>query len=300
MIFSERLVTAECNHWALSRRGRTRALLVCAALVILAGGCHRETATDTPAADNGESHGAATPGAGSSTTPGQAAGAHDGSSANLVEPGPPPQFIGYEILTTQFPDKTPQTRRRIKRFSDNSSKNDGAFTEWYPNGRVFMEGQFVAGLKQGDWKLSYDNGKPRRTEHYVDGRLDGAWTAWRDDGTRERDVSFKGGQRDGRWVTYDATGKQKLTSEEYKANQRDGAWQVWYPSGKLQAQQHYRSGQLDGVQTYWYENGKKRSEQNFAMGDAHGKQLDWDPDGKVRERSFDHGVDVTTKSPAGK
>ncbi len=282
-------------------RGGVTATIVALALATCIAGCRRDSSADlTPPSDSAD-HRAPHSGAPDDKANVPGTGSIDDSSASLVDTGPPPKFVGYEMLTTQFPDKTPQTRRRVKRFSDNTTKNDGPFTEWSATGQVVQEGQYADGVRDGDWKLTYENGEPCKTEHYLHGKLDGTWTTWRDDGTRERDVSFKAGERDGLWVTYDATGKKKLTAESYKTDRRDGVWQTWFPSGQMQMEEHFRDGQLDGVQTAWYENGKLRSQQEFSAGQRNGKQLYWKPSGEpLPEQLFDHGLDVTPKSPQGK
>lgn len=298
---SERLVKAALRDLGRLWQKSFAATIAVAALATCLGGCRRDSSADLTPSSDSANHRAPHGGTPDDKANVHAPGSTGDPSANLIDTGPPPKFVGFEMLTTQFPDKTPQTRRRVKRFSDNTTKNDGPFTEWSATGQVVQDGQYVDGVRDGDWKLYYENGKPCKTEHYLHGKLDGSWTTWREDGTRERDVSFKAGERDGLWVTYDATGKKKLTAESYKADRRDGIWQTWFPSGQLQMEEHFRAGQLDGVQTAWYENGKKRSEQNFSNGERNGKQLYWKPSGEpLTEQLFDHGLDVTPKSPQGK
>jgi antitoxin component YwqK of YwqJK toxin-antitoxin module len=50
-------------------------------------------------------------------------------------------------------------------------KPEGSFTAWHPNGRPWVQGQFLGGLKMGKWKQWDRSGNAVAEGDYTAGRL---------------------------------------------------------------------------------------------------------------------------------
>ena len=225
-----------------------------------------------------------------------------GSGQSADDKGPPPKFVKIKEVTAVFPDKTPQSTWTLKVYSDGTEIKDGPYNEFYFNGKKLMEGQYVAGLKQGEWKYWGTNGKLIKTETYRNGKLDGAWTLLHEDGSKERDESWKAGKRDGKWILYDSAGKNKpVEQNEFKDGARDGTWIRWNPDGTKASEEHYANAKIDGEQTRWYPNGKTQETQTFKNGVPNGKRIRWKENGeKLSETVFKNGQPIETKASSEK
>lgn len=210
---------------------------------------------------------------------------------------PAPRFLKRKLVTAQFPDKTPQATWEVKVYSDGSERYDGLHVEYYTNGTKLLEGKYVDGKKEGDWRFWSKNGKLIKTEKYSNGKVNGSWTLFRDDGSKERDVSYKDGLRDGIWIDYDPDGKnQRVEQKEFKAGKKDGTWIHWnLKNGHETIEEHYKNGQLDGLQTGWYDNGKLRETDEYKNGQLDGKRVRWKDNGeKIDETIFKDGKSISS------
>jgi len=168
------------------------------------------------------------------TDSGLSAGA--GHESVKIEPytGPPiylpaveqiakPRIVTHETISEKYEDnKTERVSRQIARYSDDSFAADGKYSEFYPNGKPFIQGQFSEGLQDGVWTYYFDNGQLNRKAKFADGKPNGSWDIFRADGTLASKRSFKEGKRDGDWITYDEKGKQPLAEEHYADGKEDG------------------------------------------------------------------------------
>ena len=143
-------------------------------------------------------------------------GASDSSSgvqqdSVKIEPykGPPifldaPEQVVAEpnrVSTQTLPEKLGdgKVEREVSRYSDNSFAANGFYREYYPNGKLFIDGQFQKGRQEGEWKYYYDNGQLNRKLTYKNGKPNGSWEVFRADGTVAAKRGFSDGLRDGEW-----------------------------------------------------------------------------------------------------
>jgi antitoxin component YwqK of YwqJK toxin-antitoxin module len=206
-------------------------------------------------------------------------------------------IVRHEKIQDKY-DETGNVRieREIARFSDNHFEADGQYREYYPNGQLFVEGQFRRGRQEGEWTYYFDNGKVNRKAMFKNGLPDGPREIYRVDGTLAAKRGFKNGQRDGEWISYDATGKQPLREEHYVDGKQDGVWKIWFPGGRLKQEIGLKQGQRHGTSTEWDEQGEKRAELNFADGKLHGAATRWFPDGRVIVQRYNEGRLESQKS----
>jgi antitoxin component YwqK of YwqJK toxin-antitoxin module len=201
-----------------------------------------------------------------------------------------PTIVEREKMQEKF-ENSDQIRieREVARFSDNHFEADGAYREFYPNGKVFVEGQFRRGRQHGEWTYYFDNGQINRKAVFNEGQPDGAREIYREDGTLLAKRGYKDGKRDGEWITYDKTGKIPLREEHYANGEEDGVWKVWFPSGKLKQQVSLKNGQRHGMSVEWDEKGEKRAEVNYVDNKLHGTVTRWFPDGRTVTQQYSEG-----------
>jgi antitoxin component YwqK of YwqJK toxin-antitoxin module len=223
---------------------------------------------------------------------------YTGPPIYLDEPdqGVEPVLVSTKVETEKFKDGKVRIEREISLFSDNHYEANGIYREYYPNGQVFVEGQYKRGRQDGEWTFYYDNGKLNRKAKYDNGKPDGPRDIFRADGTLLAKRNFANGVRDGEWVTYDATGKTPIAEEHYNKGKEDGVWKFWYPNGKQRQQVSFKEGVRHGAYIDWDDKGEKRFEANFAEGKLHGTATRWLPDGRKIVQEFDQGKLVSQSS----
>ncbi len=206
---------------------------------------------------------------------------------------PPPVFVGEVSLKEMYPNDKVHIERSVKRYSDDSTVNNGPFVSYYLSGKKLEEGNYEDGKKTGAWHMWYENGQEAKVENYVNGDVDGQWTLYTKDGLKERDVSYKDGKREGKWITYAADGKQPREQIEYHQDKPDGTSIVWNTDGKKISEMHFSKGQFDGMQQAWYPNGQMSKQAEYKDGKLNGKIIQWNDKGdKISEQTFADGKPV--------
>ena len=217
---------------------------------------------------------------------------YDGPPIYLDEPEviAAPTVVRREVVPPErYEDGTVRVEREVAYYSDNHVEADGAYREFYPNGKLFVEGQYRRGRQEGEWTFYFDNAQINRKSLFNNGQPDGAWDVFRADGTLAAKRSFKSGVRDGEWITYDETGKKPLREEHYVSGKADGIWKVWFPSGKQQQQAGFKEGQRHGATVEWNENGEKMIEINYANNKLDGTAMRRLTDGRTIVQQYKDG-----------
>ena len=63
-----------------------------------------------------------------------------------------------------------------------------------------MQGEYVAGHKQGRWVMWHENGEPSTDITFRDGVEEGSWAWWYESGNKAGQGEFADGKPDGRWT----------------------------------------------------------------------------------------------------
>lgn len=213
-----------------------------------------------------------------------------------VEQVAEPSIMRREVVTDKFKDGKIRVEREIAHFSDNHFEADGKYKEFYPNGQVFVEGQYNRGRQDGEWVFYFDNGQLNRKATFNNGKPDGPRDIYRADGTMLAKRGFADGLRDGDWITYDATGKKPISEEHYVKGKEDGVWKYWHPNGKQKQQLSLKQGVRHGATTEWDDKGEKRFEANFVDGKLDGTATRWFPDGRKIVQEYKEGKLVSQSS----
>ena len=216
---------------------------------------------------------------------------YTGPPVYLDEPEQKPAatLVERQVVTDKYEDGTVRVEREIARYSDDRRTADGKYREFYPQGKLFVEGEYRAGAQHGEWTYWHENGTKNRTATYKNGKPDGSWEVFRADGTLEAKRSYKEAKRDGTWIYYDETGEKPLGEEQYTDGKANGLWKAWFPSGQLKKQIGFKMGVRDGEALEWNEEGKKRVEVTYVEGKPHGPATVWAPDGRKFVQVYEQG-----------
>ncbi|WP_425400462.1 toxin-antitoxin system YwqK family antitoxin [Aeoliella sp.] len=215
-----------------------------------------------------------------------------------TEPPPAQRVESKEHIDYYDPEtkKQPYVVRNVVRFSDDSIKSDGDYREYYPDGKVFVEGQYRLGAPAGEWKYYHPDGTTvAKVVNYEDGQPEGAVDVYRADGTLKAKRAYANGRRQGEWTVYGDDGKQKLFESHYTEGKADGVWQAWYDNGQQRTQIPFVDGKREGTAIEWDDEGNKRSESSFKEGLLEGVMHVWTKDGREFERQYEGGKMVSSK-----
>jgi outer membrane protein assembly factor BamB len=95
----------------------------------------------------------------------------------------------------------------------------GKYTEWYENGQIAIEGEFLNGYRFGKYDRYYDTGQPKLHSTYKWGQLVDLYTSWHQDGSIKSEIDYG--------ISTEAT-----TSKEMKTNlEREAMLQDIYAIG---------------------------------------------------------------------
>lgn len=199
---------------------------------------------------------------------------------------PPPTPVGRQKFEEKYADGAVRVQRDVIKMSDDQIINDGKYTEFYPNGKKFAEGNYVNGAHDGAWSFWYDNGQLAKTVTFKNGQADGAWEVRRADGTLQSKKGYKGNLREGAWVLYYDDGKTPKIEQMYADSKLQGPRKTYYPSGKLRQETEFKDGVIDGNFAEYDETGRKVTEATFVDGKLNGQLVRWGADGSKFEQSF--------------
>ncbi|WP_258543779.1 toxin-antitoxin system YwqK family antitoxin, partial [Parvicella tangerina] len=196
----------------------------------------------------------------------------------------------------------------INRFDENGKKN-GLWKEYYDNGELKWEGEFLHGELNGIVKEYTKKGALKTLEKYEFGSLD----------TESEEVVFfelekevrpdgsmlVGGynndMKQGIFREYDSTGTL-ISSYQYKDDQklaegmldtagaRTGSWKYYYPTGELKAEGDYLNGIKVNEWKFYFKNGDIQQKGKYLNGAPHGTWTWWYSNGQVkREEGYRKG-----------
>jgi len=131
-----------------------------------------------------------------------------------------------------YPDGSTKTLRTTRRTLDGDLENHGPFMSYYASGKLESRGDYVEGMREGEWVWYYEDGSVMARCDYHDDQ--GTFTSY-----------FPSGKmlRRGRMVGLD----------------REGVWTEWYESGDKRMEGLFLRGEQHGLWTYWADGDPSRT-----------------------------------------
>jgi len=133
------------------------------------------------------------------------------------------------------PEPTPSTPD----ITDGEGRRQGLWTDADAHGGV-MIGDYVDGVRQGEWRHYSADGRLRSRGHYDDGQLDGEWTWYRANGRVMQTGGFRRGSKHGIWERWNDAG-EPLDRGRYDDGRKAGTWETFHPDGSVRKTTEHRS-----------------------------------------------------------
>ena len=130
---------------------------------------------------------------------------------------------------------------------------------FHPNGHVARLELFSSGVKNGEYKEFFNNGNIKINGQYINGDKSGLWVEYFREGGTMRMFYAKENRKDGSISEWYKNGEKKLHGK-YFQGRKQGLWTAWYPNGVKESVITYNQGDQEGVFSYFYDNGNKKSE----------------------------------------
>lgn len=100
-------------------------------------------------------------------------------------------------------DSTKNLVKQIRYYKNGEKEEEGEFlnglkhgewTYWYENGNVWSKGFFKNGLRDGKTQVYYENGNKHYSGFYTNSKSDKKWTFWNSEGKKTKEVIFDKGK----------------------------------------------------------------------------------------------------------
>ena len=166
-------------------------------------------------------------------------------------------------------------------------KKSGLWKEYYVNGSIRSEGNYIADKKNGKWTYFFENGEEEQEGYFKNGKYDGLWQWYYDTGELKRNENYYNGREDGTCIEYSKTGDILETGEYinglkegvwvnnigdhvekglYKDGLREGMWRYYFMNGKVKFEGSFIQGIEDGKHKWYYDNGNLMEERYYIFG----------------------------------
>lgn len=193
----------------------------------------------------------------------------------------------------------------------------GKFIEWYPNGNLKKEHNYVNGLYEGSQKEYYENGSLSLNCFYKNQKIDGLYEEWFENGLKKSECHYQNGIKKGLEVQYFSNGNKKKETSYDDTGRIDGEerrysengqlifqgtfvhglktslFQEWYPNGQVKRIANYLNDKLNGKEETFYENGQEKSKISYILDRIDGSLKTWFEEGSLHEeKQFVNSVPV--------
>ncbi len=190
-------------------------------------------------------------------------------NGNLKSKGPLTNGVKNGIWTNYFENGT---RKSVGEFVENTKNGmwnyffedgtskaqaffengEGNYKEFFPSGKLKMEGYNRNEVSQGQWKYYYESGELRGIGNFIDGKREGRWVYYHANGQKSSEGNYLNGLRSGNWNYYHENGNVS-SQGSMKDDQRNGSWNLYYENGIIKSEGQYENG--SGVITEYYPSG---------------------------------------------
>ena len=186
-------------------------------------------------------------------------------------------------------------------FMKKGNRENGEYTEWYPNGNLSEHGfykngkedglyetynerqgylysriNYKEGVQEGLSEYFHPNGTLRSRTNWKDGKIDGTHELFHDDGSLSYIRHYKGGSYDGLAASYNRDGTP-IETLEFKNGREHGKHEMYFSDGKqVKLVEYYDDGKLHGAKIKYDYDGYPRSIENYVHGARQGVQEYYD------------------------
>ncbi len=117
---------------------------------------------------------------------------------------------------------------------------DKPFTGLLVDGKTNKRlGEFRNGYKNGVFTEYYSNGKLKSEVDYLHGKLNGKYISYNEKGNKEYEANYELGLEDGQEIYYHSNGKIKATFNYKRGKIIDGIYSIYKDDGSIEKTEHY-------------------------------------------------------------
>ena len=147
-------------------------------------------------------------------------------------------------------------------YTDNSglikvtAKNSEGLTE---------EGDYLNGLRNGNWTVYFANNYPKSITGYVEGKKQGLWISLDNRGQLQERAYYHNDKLHGEYVKYN---RSRIKEEYFYENGfLEGPLKKYYPNGNIMEESNYKNGKLDGIAKWYDQEGNVTIEYEYKDGE---------------------------------
>jgi antitoxin component YwqK of YwqJK toxin-antitoxin module len=134
------------------------------------------------------------------------------------------------------------------------NRKTGEWLEYFCNGNIKNQVNFVNGRQDGKAIVYYENGKLKEEGNWKNNRWVGNYKLYYENGQLQHDFTYSvAGKREGLSTYIHPNGKVAIKGV-FKDGKESGLFQEWNEDGKLKAEKNYADGQVDVASIKVYEN----------------------------------------------
>jgi len=167
-------------------------------------------------------------------------------------------FLFFSILLkAQDYSSAPQLERKDQKMysKETGEPFQGPYILDHENGKPFIRGEFVNGLKEGRW-VSYDStGQLKSEEFFIKDRWDGVRKTYYSNGQVEREMRFTQGINNGLQKEFYENGQLKVQFT-FVNGKKEGKWMFYHENGEKWQEGQYKSDLYEGKWKTWNEQGQ--------------------------------------------
>ena len=186
-------------------------------------------------------------------------------------------------------------------------KYDGFAREYYPSGKIMIEGRYKNGLIDGTWMFLKADGTPQKQEFWTKAQRDSLWVWFNTNGDTLKQSLFEKGTgvsygtchngdtdficAESTFVAGELSGKvwymkrdKRLRYEEIWLAGNIQESRSFYPDsvgGQMASEGFWKDGKREGIWRNWYANGVLMDSLTYKNGERHGEQFSYDSTGHV-------------------
>ena len=182
------------------------------------------------------------------------------------------------------------TSRLWEEGSYRDGQRDGAHRKWWKNGTQALDSHWVAGALEGEFVRWYAHGGQWQRSTYLGGKLTGRYQKWWKNGAVANDHTYNARGIDGEYRTFYDSGATWAVGE-FVDGRAVGTMRRWFPDGRLGFEQSHANRRPHGPLKRWYADGSPRLQATYVKGKLHGEFNNWLEDGSVYESAtYENGV----------
>lgn len=160
----------------------------------------------------------------------------------------------------------------ILKSRNHASVIQGLYREYFRNGKIKLEGNYIANQKDGKFILYNEQGAKITEQEFSFDRLNGLSRDFYPDGKVKLECPYLKDTLNGQMIEYFENGNIS-NSINIKKGIKDGEAKIYYYSGKLKYNLNYKNGKLDGTIASFDSLGTLINEKYYQNGiDLTGKQ----------------------------